>query len=216
MMEIKEHVDNNSRQINGISKKLKEQGNKLINVEAKINQDKGERIQVCEDLKEHNKEIVNYIEEKIKIENATGHNMITNYRKIEKGAPKFHQSENEHSKVFVRELQTHLEEDAIIREAMRGETETEYRTKYQAIWKGFMKNYSGIKEKSVMKIELYGTKLNHSSRQLEKKVDDRTIVHIVSGQFEEEIHNKVIIDETKKFDELVKILKAHDHCERDR
>ncbi|KAF5299009.1 hypothetical protein FQA39_LY11641 [Lamprigera yunnana] len=116
MVEIQEQVDNNSEQIN----------------------DKEERIQVCEDLKEHKREIVNYMEEKIKIGNGTGHNVITNYSKIEREAPKFHPSKNQHPKVYVQELQTYLEvikkqignqydqamENAIIRETMREETET--------------------------------------------------------------------------------------------
>ncbi|KAF5287823.1 hypothetical protein FQA39_LY15684 [Lamprigera yunnana] len=184
MDEIQEQVDNNSGEINGIWERLREQGTKLINVEAKINQHKEERIQVCEDLKEQKREIVNYIEEKIKIGNGTGHNVITNYSKIEREAPKFHPSKNQHTKVHVQELQTYLEvikkqignqydqamEDAIIREAMRGDTETWYRTKegeyrnFQEPQKGFMNDYWEIKEESVMKSELYGTTFNHSLR----------------------------------------------------
>ncbi|KAF5304541.1 hypothetical protein FQA39_LY09592 [Lamprigera yunnana] len=143
MEEIQEQVDNNSVEINGICERLREQGTKLINVEAKINQHKEERIQVCEDLKEQKREIVNYIEEEIKIGNGTGHNVTTNYIKIEREAPKFHPSKNQHPKVYVQELQTYLEvikkqignqhdqamKDAIIREATREETETWYRTK---------------------------------------------------------------------------------------
>ncbi|KAF5300694.1 hypothetical protein FQA39_LY11056 [Lamprigera yunnana] len=109
MVEIQEQVDNNSGQINGICERLREQRTKFINVETKINLHKEEKIQVCEDLKEQKKEIVNYIEEKIKIGNGTGHNVITNYRKIEKEVPKFHPSKNEHPKVFVQKLQTYLE-----------------------------------------------------------------------------------------------------------
>ncbi|KAF5301340.1 hypothetical protein FQA39_LY10738 [Lamprigera yunnana] len=121
MEEIQEQVDNNSGEINGICERLREQGTELINV--------------CEDLKEQKREIVNYIEEKIKIGNGTGHNVITDYSKIEREAPKFHLSKNQHPKVYVQELQTYLEvikkkignqydqamEDAIIREAMRRE-----------------------------------------------------------------------------------------------
>ncbi|KAF5289895.1 hypothetical protein FQA39_LY14957 [Lamprigera yunnana] len=208
MEKIQEQVDNNSGEINGICKRLREQGTKLINVEAKINQHKEEKIQVCE-----------------------GHNVITNYRKIEREAPKFHPSKNQHPKMYVQELQTYLEvikkqignqygqamEDAIIKEAMRGETETWYRTKvgkyrnFKQFRKGFMKNYWGMKEESVMKSELYGTKFSHSLR-----LDEITIVHILAVQFEKKIHNKVIIDETKNFDDLVKILKAHHQCERGR
>ncbi|KAF5280235.1 hypothetical protein FQA39_LY18095 [Lamprigera yunnana] len=165
MVEIKEQVDNSSGQINGIFERLREQEN---NVEAKINQDKEERIQVCEDLKEQNRAIVNYIEEKIKIGNGTGHNVITNYRKIEKEAPKFHPSKNEHPKTYVQELQTYLKvikkqirnqydesmEDAIMKEAIRGETETWYRTEvgeyrnFKQFWNGFTKNYWGRMEES--------------------------------------------------------------------
>ncbi|KAF5302399.1 hypothetical protein FQA39_LY10438 [Lamprigera yunnana] len=77
-----------------------------------------------------------------------------------------------------------------------------------------MKNYWGTKEESVMKSKLYGTKFSHSLKQLEEKLNKSTIVHIQAGQFAEEIHNKVIINETKNFDDLVKILKSQ--CERDR
>ncbi|KAF5299681.1 hypothetical protein FQA39_LY11476 [Lamprigera yunnana] len=41
-VKLKEPVGNNSEQINGICKGLREQGNKLINVEAKISQDREE------------------------------------------------------------------------------------------------------------------------------------------------------------------------------
>ncbi|KAF5284312.1 hypothetical protein FQA39_LY04605 [Lamprigera yunnana] len=189
MVEKQEQVDNNNGQINGICERLREQGTKLINVEAKVNQDKEDRVQVCEDLKEQNREIVNYIEEKIKIGNGIGHNVTINYKKIEKEAPKFHSSKNEHRKVFVQELQTYLEvikrqignqydQSMEAAEAMRGETETRYKTKL-----------------------------------LEEKIDERTIFHILPKKFEEEIHNKVMIDKTKNFDDLVKILKTHDKCE---
>ncbi|KAF5295197.1 hypothetical protein FQA39_LY13203 [Lamprigera yunnana] len=148
MVEIQEQVDNNSGQINGICEILREQVTKLINVEVKINQDKEERIQVCEDLKEHKREIVNYIEEKIKIGNGTGHNVITNYSKIEREAPKFHPSKNQHPKV------TKVEE---------------YRN-FKQFLTGFIKKYWGKKEESVMKSELYGRKFNHSLRQLKEEV----------------------------------------------
>ncbi|KAF5297040.1 hypothetical protein FQA39_LY12254 [Lamprigera yunnana] len=138
MVEIQEQIDNNNGQINSICQRLREQGIKLINVEAKINQVKEERIQVCEDLKVQKREIENYIEEKIKIGNeAIGYQ---------------------------------YDQDAIIKEATRGETETWYKTKvgeyrnFKQFWKGFIKNYWGTKEESVMKSELYGTKFNHSLR----------------------------------------------------
>ncbi|KAF5293824.1 hypothetical protein FQA39_LY03309 [Lamprigera yunnana] len=100
MVEIQEQVNNNSGKIIGICERLREEGTKLlINVEAKINQDKEEKIQACEDLKEQNREIMNYIEEKIKIGNGTGHNVITNYSKLEREAVKFHPSKNQHPKV---------------------------------------------------------------------------------------------------------------------
>ncbi|KAF5298853.1 hypothetical protein FQA39_LY11665 [Lamprigera yunnana] len=202
-------VDNKSGQINGIFERLRKQGIKLINVEAKINQDEKERIQVCEDLKEQKMEIVNYIEEKIKIGNGTGHNVITNYSTIEREAPKFYPSKNQYPKVYVQELQTYLEvikkqignqhgqamEDAVIREAMKRETETWYRTKvgeyrnFKQFRKVLIKNYWGTKEESVMKSELYGTKYSHSLRQLE-----------------EELLSKVRSIEVKKFVEVVTIL----------
>ncbi|KAF5294303.1 hypothetical protein FQA39_LY13447 [Lamprigera yunnana] len=175
MEEIQEQVDNNSGEINGIYGRLREQGTKLINVEAKINQHKEERIRVCEDS-----------------------------------------SQSVCSRV------TNLFGDAIIREAMRGATETWYRTKvgeyrnFKQFRKEFMKNYWGTKKESVMKSELYGTKFSHSLMQLEEKLDKSTVVHILAGQFEEEIHNKDMIDETKNFDDLVKILTAHDRCKKDR
>ncbi|KAF5274618.1 hypothetical protein FQA39_LY07230 [Lamprigera yunnana] len=211
---INEKIDNNSGQINGICERLREQGTKLINVEVKINQDIKERIQVCEDLKEKNREIVNYIEEKIKIGNGAGHNVITNYSKIEREAPKFHPSNNEHPKVYVQELQTYLAvikkqignqydqamEDAIIREAMKGETETWYRIKvgeyrnFKQFRKGFMKNYWGTKEESVMKSKLYGTKFNHSLRVSREEYVLNKIIFFM--HLEEEVLNKV-----QKFDE---------------
>ncbi|KAF5282274.1 hypothetical protein FQA39_LY17636 [Lamprigera yunnana] len=74
MEEIQEQVNNNSGEINGICERLREQGTKLINVEVKINEHKEERIQVFEDLKEQKREIVNYIEEKIKLGKGINHN----------------------------------------------------------------------------------------------------------------------------------------------
>ncbi|KAF5272674.1 hypothetical protein FQA39_LY07701 [Lamprigera yunnana] len=182
-----------------------------IEERTKINQHKEERIQVCEDLKEQKREIVNYINEKIKTGSGTGHNVITNYSKIEREAPKFHPSKNQKLQTYLEVIKKQIGnqydqamEDAIIREAMRGETDTWYRTKigeyrnFKQFRKGFMKNYWGTKEESVMKSELYGTKCSHSLRQLEeKKLDESTIVHILAGQVEEEIYNKVMIDETK-------------------
>ncbi|KAF5289023.1 hypothetical protein FQA39_LY03902 [Lamprigera yunnana] len=106
MVEIQEQVDNNSGQINCICERLREQDTKLINVEAKINQHKEERIQVGEDFKKQKlREIVNYIEENIKIGNSTGHNVITNYSKIERKAPKFHPSKTQHPKVSDKSIQ---------------------------------------------------------------------------------------------------------------
>ncbi|KAF5294288.1 hypothetical protein FQA39_LY13432 [Lamprigera yunnana] len=89
-------------------------------------------------------------------------------------------------------------EDAIIREALKGETEVWYRKKvgeyrnFKQFRKGFMKNYWGMKEESVIKSKLCGTKFNHSLRQLE-----------------EEVLNKV-----KKVDEVVRILEIHYECEK--
>ncbi|KAF5274606.1 hypothetical protein FQA39_LY07218 [Lamprigera yunnana] len=127
---------NNSGQIIGICKGLREQGNTLINVEEKINQDREGRIRDCKDLKEQNWEIMNYIEEKMKIGNCTENYMNTNNREIEKEARSFN--------VF----------------------------------------------------NLF---------QLEKEVrPEDNIVYILAGQFEEEMQNKVMSDETKKFNELVR------------
>ncbi|KAF5305103.1 hypothetical protein FQA39_LY09365 [Lamprigera yunnana] len=128
-----------------------EMGTKLINVEAKRNQHKEERIQVCKDLKEHSKEIVDDVQEKTKIVNK----MIMNYK------------------------------------------DREYRN-FQELQKGFMKNYWGIKEESVMKSELYGTKCKHSLKQVE-----------------EELLNKFRIIEVKKFDEVMRILEIHYQCRMD-
>ncbi|KAF5281078.1 hypothetical protein FQA39_LY17903 [Lamprigera yunnana] len=50
----------------------------------------------------------------------------------------------------------------------------------------------------------------------EEELEEPTKIKEKTGQFEEETHNKVMIDETKNCDDLVKTLKAHDHCERDR
>ncbi|KAF5286239.1 hypothetical protein FQA39_LY16350 [Lamprigera yunnana] len=55
MIERKEQVENNSGHIDGNCKGLRE----LIDVKAKINQDTEERVQICEDLKEQNKGIMN-------------------------------------------------------------------------------------------------------------------------------------------------------------
>ncbi|KAF5298534.1 hypothetical protein FQA39_LY11786 [Lamprigera yunnana] len=94
-----------------------------------------------------------------------------------------------------------------------------------------MRNYWGTKEESAMKSELYGSKFNCTLRisreeyalnkiylfkQLEDDIDERTIVHILAGQLEVEIQNKVMMDETKNFDKLLRILKAHDQCEKGR
>ncbi|KAF5271772.1 hypothetical protein FQA39_LY08095 [Lamprigera yunnana] len=87
-------------------------------------------------------------------------------------------------------------EDASIGEAMREEIETWYRTKvrdyrnFKQFRKGFMKNHWGTKEESVMKSELQ---------------DNSKKKHIIK-----------LIDKTKNFDDLVKTLKAHDKCEKDR
>ncbi|KAF5297035.1 hypothetical protein FQA39_LY12249 [Lamprigera yunnana] len=162
-----------------------------------------------------------------------------------------HPSKNEHSKLFVQKLQAYLNkikkqigneydqamEDAIIREAMRGETKRLYRTKigeyknFREFRKGFMRNYWGTKEESVMNNELYGSKFSrilgisreeyalnkiYLFKQLKEDIDERTIVHILAGQLEVEIQNKIMMDETKNFDELLRILNAHDQCERGR
>ncbi|KAF5306865.1 hypothetical protein FQA39_LY00095 [Lamprigera yunnana] len=158
-----------------------------------------------------------------------GGNVNTNYRKIEKEAPNLYSSKNEHPKIFVQELQALLNkikkqirdqyvqamEDAIIREAMKEETES-------WVW--------GIKEESVIKSELYGSKFSlslgihrdeyalnviHLFKQLQEEIDERTIVYILAGQLEVEIQNKVMMDETEKFEELLRILKAQDQCEKE-
>ncbi|KAF5292238.1 hypothetical protein FQA39_LY14053 [Lamprigera yunnana] len=174
---IQERINENwdKRYVEVDTKWKKYKNKQLINVEAKINQHKEERIQVCEDLKEQKREIVNYIEEKIKIGNGTGYNVITNYSKIEREAPKFHPSKIQHPKVYLQELHTYLE----------------------VIKKQIVNKYDQTMEDAIIREAI-------------------TIFHILAGQFEEEIHNKVMIDETKNFDDLVKILKAHDQCERDR
>ncbi|KAF5273485.1 hypothetical protein FQA39_LY07502 [Lamprigera yunnana] len=50
--------------------------------------------------------------------------------------------------------------------------------------------------------------------QLEEEVEEKTIVHILTGQFEEKVQNEVKIVDTKKFNELVRILEAHNQCEK--
>ncbi|KAF5304776.1 hypothetical protein FQA39_LY09553 [Lamprigera yunnana] len=60
IVERKEQVENISCHIDGNCKGLRD----LIDVEVKINQDTVEKIQICEDLKEQKREIVNYIEKK--------------------------------------------------------------------------------------------------------------------------------------------------------
>ncbi|KAF5306119.1 hypothetical protein FQA39_LY09097 [Lamprigera yunnana] len=77
-------------------------------------------------------------------------------------------------------------------------TEKENIVNFKEPQKGFMKNYWGIKEESVMKSELYGTKFNHSLRQLEQ-----------------ELLNKDRIIEVKKFDEVVRRLEIHYQCGKD-
>ncbi|KAF5286849.1 hypothetical protein FQA39_LY00382 [Lamprigera yunnana] len=85
----------------------------------------------------------------------------------------------------------------IVNKMIMNYREGEYRN-FQEPQKRFMKNYLGIKEESVMKSELYGTKFNRSLRQLE-----------------EELLNKVRIIEVKKFDEVVRILEIHYQCGKD-
>ncbi|KAF5277621.1 hypothetical protein FQA39_LY06114 [Lamprigera yunnana] len=213
MEEIQEQVDNDSGEINGICERLREQRTKLINVESKINQHKEESVQVCEDLKEQKREIVNYIEEKIKIGNGTGHNVITNYSEIEREAPKFHPSKINIPKCTFKSYKP------IWREAMRGETETWYRTKvgeyrnFKQFWKGFMKNYWGTKEELVMKSKLYGTKFSQSLRVSREEYVLNKIIFF--KQLEEKLLNKVRIIEVKKFDEVVRILEIHYQCGKD-
>ncbi|KAF5272999.1 hypothetical protein FQA39_LY07648 [Lamprigera yunnana] len=134
----------------------KEQGNEVIDVEAKMNQDREEKIQMCKDLKEQSKDIVNYIEEKTEIRNSTRNKMNTNYRK------------------------------------------GKYRN-FQESWKEFIKNYWGTKKQSVMQGEWYGISISCRLRKLE-----------------EELQKKVMIFETKKFNELMRILEVHYQCEKDR
>ncbi|KAF5271736.1 hypothetical protein FQA39_LY08059 [Lamprigera yunnana] len=97
-----------------------------------------------------------------------------------------------------KEIVDNVEEKTkIVNKMTMNYTEGEYRN-FQEPEKGFMKNYWGIKEESVMKGELYGTKFNHSLRQLE-----------------EELLYKVRIIEVKKFDEMVRILEIHYQCGKD-
>ncbi|KAF5270513.1 hypothetical protein FQA39_LY08391 [Lamprigera yunnana] len=177
MIEIKEQVGSNSGQINGICKRLREQGNKFIDIEAKINQDREEKI--CKDLKEQNREIVNYIEKK------TGNNLIMNYRRIEKEAPKFHPSNNEHPKAIIHEIQNYLKvvkkqignkydqvmKNAVIREAMR----EEYRN-FQEFQKEYMKNYWGTnmqlkEERPYQGIQFYLYNGNGNNRSGERNLN---------------------------------------------
>ncbi|KAF5303611.1 hypothetical protein FQA39_LY09858 [Lamprigera yunnana] len=59
VVEIKEQACNNSGRINGSCKGVAEQKNKLADVEAKMNQNREERIQAYEYVKDENKEMVN-------------------------------------------------------------------------------------------------------------------------------------------------------------
>ncbi|KAF5292040.1 hypothetical protein FQA39_LY14101 [Lamprigera yunnana] len=113
MLEREQQVDNNNGHIDNNCKGLRDQGNKLINVEAKIYRDKEKRILVCEDLKEQNREIVNYIEGNTEIRNSTVNEMNMDYRV------------------------------------------GEYRN-FKQFRKGFMKNYWGTMEQSVIQGEWYG------------------------------------------------------------
>ncbi|KAF5284319.1 hypothetical protein FQA39_LY04612 [Lamprigera yunnana] len=94
----------------------------------------------------------------------------------------------EQSKEIVDDVE---EKTKIVNKMIMNYKKGEYRN-FQEPQKGFMKNYWGIKEESVMKSELYETKFNHSLRQLK-----------------EELLNKVRIIEVKKFDEVVRILEIH-------
>ncbi|KAF5275972.1 hypothetical protein FQA39_LY00768 [Lamprigera yunnana] len=111
MVERKEQVINNSGHKDSNCKVVREQGKKLIDVEAKISQDREESIQVCKDVKEQ---------------------------------------------YFSNFINTNL-------------------------------------------FNFFNKFLNS-----------------IPGQFEEVIQNKVMIIETKKFDELMRILEARDQCEKER
>ncbi|KAF5283036.1 hypothetical protein FQA39_LY04907 [Lamprigera yunnana] len=63
MVEVKEQACNNNRQIDGICKGVAEQKNKFVDVEA--NENREERIQAYEYLKNQNIEIVNYVKNRI-------------------------------------------------------------------------------------------------------------------------------------------------------
>ncbi|KAF5278579.1 hypothetical protein FQA39_LY00621 [Lamprigera yunnana] len=97
----------------------------------------------------------------------------------------------EQSKEIVDDVE---ENTKIVNKMIMNYKEGEY-SNFQEPQNGFVKNYWGIKEESVMKSELYGTKFNHSLRQLE-----------------EELLNKVRIIEVEKFDEVVRILEIHYQC----
>ncbi|KAF5287219.1 hypothetical protein FQA39_LY15996 [Lamprigera yunnana] len=76
---MQEKIDENwEKKCTDLDCKIVERKEQVENNSGHID-DKQERIQVCEDLKEQNKEIENYVEEKTKI----GNKMITNYRKEE-------------------------------------------------------------------------------------------------------------------------------------
>ncbi|KAF5291115.1 hypothetical protein FQA39_LY14357 [Lamprigera yunnana] len=100
----------------------------------------------------------------------------------------------EQSKEIVDDVE---EKTKIVNKMIMNYKEGEYRN-FQQPQRGFMKDYWGIKKESVIKSELYGTKFNHSLRQLE-----------------EELLNKGRIIEVKKFDEVVRILEIHYQCGKD-
>ncbi|KAF5298529.1 hypothetical protein FQA39_LY11781 [Lamprigera yunnana] len=107
-------------------------------------------------------------------------------------------------------------EDGIIREAMRGETETkngEYRN-FRKFKKGRMRIYWGTKKNRDISRGEYALNKIYLFKQLEDDIEEKTIVHILAGQLDVEIQNKVTMDETKKFDKLLRILKTHDQCEK--
>ncbi|KAF5294445.1 hypothetical protein FQA39_LY13430 [Lamprigera yunnana] len=89
----------------------------------------------------------------------------------------------------------------------------EYRN-FQESWKGFIKNYWGTKEESVMQGEWYGIRFSCSLRESREEYVLNKIYLL--KQVEEELQNKVMIFETKKFDELVRILEVHYQSETDR
>ncbi|KAF5301809.1 hypothetical protein FQA39_LY10594 [Lamprigera yunnana] len=116
-------------------------------------------------------------------------------------------------KSYSKEIVDDVEEKTnIVNKTIMNYKEGEYRN-FQEPQKGFMKNYWGIKEESVIKSELYGTKFNHSLRASRKEYVLNKIIFF--KQLEEELLNKVRITGVKKFDDVVRILEIHYQCRKD-